>query len=212
MRLGFILAAALLSSPTVLAQPFGISTDQFETSDFSIQLLEQDHDVVPIEKEHGWLVVNTQVDTPYVLRLTNTTSERIMVVISLNGKDPFTGERAMLGTRGQVIDPGKSLEIDTAKARKKQPTTPLLLDPTREFGVIHVISFRERMDYPHLLPWSDALSRRVGGSVRIGPGGKSDLQWVPPSGAPFRKMSQDPASRVHIEYGERNSVSSRNRR
>lgn len=106
----------------------------------------------------------------YAVRLTNTTGERVLVVLSVDGVNAVTGETADPRQGGYVLDPWESTEItgwrkslddvaqfvftessDSYAARTGRP---------RNVGVIGVAAFRERrpmrvMPAPHP-PYAEA--------------------------------------------------------
>ena len=198
MRFRAFLASALLAVGC-LGQAHASTMTQIASPDFSLAVHDATGQPLPIRSRSGWAKIEPHADQPHTVVLTNTTNERIAIIASIDGVDPFSGKKAYLGQKVRVLDPGKTLVIGHMHHRKMGKQA-LRFDRTRKVGTIDVIAYREDMTYPHLFAWSDDLQKQVGGEVRPG-AGRGELLWLPPSGAPFRKRSVEPSSALHLEYG-----------
>src|SRR5690606_21573857 len=98
----------------------------------------------------------------YAVRLTNTTGERVLVVLSVDGVNAITGQTAAPSQAGYVLDPWETAEIagwrkslddiaqfvftdlpDSYAARTGRPD---------DVGVIGIAVFRERVSRPVYAP------------------------------------------------------------
>lgn len=159
-----------------------------------VRALAPDGQPAALSMVRGYLRLMGDKGTDYAIEMTNLTRERIMVILAIDGIDPRNGKRAYIGQRGIVLDPGASRRISN-RMRKGQ-VEDLLFD--REEGKVTLGVFREKMDYPHLLPWNPRLQEKVGGQSWFDPQTRKNL-WLPPSGAPFRKLTDEPKY-VYFEY------------
>lgn len=206
MRFSAFLATLLLAF-TCLFPVRAADKTALSAGDFSLAVHDATGQPLPIRTRSGWSKIEPLPGHPYSVVITNTTTERIAIVASIDGVDPYSGKKAYRGQKVRVVDPGKTLVISQMNHRKTGKRD-LHLDPTRKVGSIDVIAYRENMTYPHLFAWSDDLQKQVGGEVR--PGTKrGELLWLPPSGAPFRKRSVEPNTSLHLEYGYSETVKER---
>ncbi len=112
---------------------------------------------LPAYPHRGDTWVAGQPGHRYAVRLTNTTGERVLVVLSVDGVNAVTGETAAPSQAGYVLDPWETAEIagwrkslddiaqfvftdhgDSYAARTGRP---------RNVGVIGVAAFREARPY-----------------------------------------------------------------
>lgn len=151
--------------------------------------------LAPLKLLHGYRVAHLAKGAPYALRLTNTSLERVMVVVALGGRDPFTGKKAYRGQKGRVIEPGETLAVSEYREGKKSVRPLFENQPDR--SSVDVAVFYERTDYPLILPGMDTppFGRE---NYAVGADGKR--RWMPPKGYPFRKRSEEPSSFVHLPY------------
>ncbi len=105
-------------------------------------------------RDHGRPVVAGRPGARYALRLTNTSGQRVLAVVAIDGVNVITGETARPDQRGYVFDPGQRYDITgwrksdrdvapfefTALADSYAARTGRPLD----VGVIGVAVFRER--------------------------------------------------------------------
>ena len=148
----------------------------------------------------------------YGVRLTNSSSERVLVVLSVDGVNAVTGETAHPSQAGYVLEPWQSSEIagwrksyediaqfvftdlpDSYAARTGRPD---------DVGVIGIAVFTEarpiRYDYPTAPPVaSDARERQSGSSAK---GSSSSAAAAPAA----ESMGRDEAAqRMGTGHGER---------
>lgn len=100
----------------------------------------------------------------YAVRLTNTTGERVLVVLSVDGVNAISGEDADPGQGGYVLDPWQSTEIAGWRKSMQDVAQFYFTDLPDSYaartgrpgnvGVIGVAAFRERVRQlrPHA-PW-----------------------------------------------------------
>lgn len=193
-----LLACLLSAAPSLFAQSLDPLPNAIQTPTLKVEMLNGEQ---PMELTifRGYRRATGRVDQPYSLRLSNLTDERVWVAIAIDDINPRTGERATQGQPGFIIDPGQSRVIEHQKNKDGQ--RPLTFSKTEDNkpGKIAMAIFRERMDYPHSMPWNAETEARVGGSVRFDAKTKRTT-WLPPSGASFRKMSLEPEQRMYFEY------------
>lgn len=193
------LAFALLASAPLFAHD-RYNPDPFALHNHSLKVEVLNADNQPIElASNRYRSAQGKLNSHYALRLTNPTNERVWVVVSINGINPSNGRRAYQGQPGIVLDPGESRVIDTQRLNGE--TKPLTFTRMNEdiHGKIAIGVFRERMDYPHRRPWGADTQARYGGTVQQDPQTRA-ITWAPPSGARFRKLTDEPEQRIYFEY------------
>lgn len=162
----------------------------------------------------------------YAVRLTNTTGERVLVVVSVDGINAVTGQTADPAQAGYVLDPWETAEItgwrksvddvaqfvftdlaDSYAARTGRP---------RNVGVIGVAAFRERRHAwtspPPVArhessdnaaaPQSGERAKsesRAQPSQRLGTG-HGDREWAPVGSTAFVRNSRHPVQISEIRY------------
>lgn len=151
---------------------------------------------LPLTTKGGWLHAALPSKTDLGLRLTNTGEGRLLVVVSINGMDPFTGRRAYQGQPGKVIEPGQSVVMRRGKFHKKADFEPIL-PANKDDGAISVAIFEERTDYPLVLP---NMEPPPFGPENYKVGKDGVRRWVPPPRYPFRKVSAEPSEFLFVQY------------
>ena len=135
----------LAAVPSALAATNLVRVDVLDRDDGSVLHVWRDHGGRP--------VVAGRPGARYALRLVNTSGERVLVVVAIDGVNVVTGETAGVGQRGYVLDPWQRTEItgwrksndevaafeftslsDSYAARTGRPL---------DVGVIGVAAFRE---------------------------------------------------------------------
>ena len=209
-----LVAAALLAAvPSVHATSTGPAADPTENSwknphqrSFIQQGLVK-MEVVTGTPESGWTALPFRLShgragatlsshqTPK-LRLTNESEGRVMLILSVNGINPYTGRKAYQGEKGQVLEPGATLLVEEGKISRKAEWSPIL-PANQEKGTVAVAVFHERTDYPLTLP--NTTSPPFGPETfRTGADGV--LRWVPPKGYPFRRVEEYPTALLQMDY------------
>ena len=168
----------------------------------------------------------------YSVRLANTTGERVLVVLSVDGVNAVTGQNASPAQAGYVLEPWESAEIsgwrksmddiaqfvftdlgDSYAARTGRP---------QNVGVIGVAVFQELQRRPYPLP-SPPVARKNGyeqeGSKAAAPAaemesaadsiaqqrmgtGHGEREWSPVGQTHFQRASPRPAQVSEIRYDE----------
>lgn len=132
-----------------------------------------------------------------VFRLTNHTNERLQIVFTFNRLNPMTGRPAILQDNGFVLDPKQILVIAEGRLSKRKKDKPVRLFAQNPEGFFHFAVFKERTDYPLILP-----------SMTPPPYGKDNFvvengvrRWVPPARYPFRRLQDMPNYGLYGTYG-----------
>ena len=142
----------------------------------------------------------------YSVRLTNTTGERVLVVLSVDGVNAVSGQTAAISQGGYVLDPWETAEIagwrkslddiaqflftdlpDSYAARTGRPD---------DVGVIGIAVFKERRMQPYYPsaapPIASSRAREQGASKAAAPAAESD-----------RAMAETAQQRLGTGHGER---------
>jgi hypothetical protein len=130
-----------------------------------VEVLDRDSgDVLRVWHDHGRPVVAGRPGARYALRLVNTSGERVLAVVAIDGVNVVTGETASVGQRGYVLDPSQRTEItgwrksnDEVAAFEFTPLSDSYAARTGrplDVGVIGVATFREapRMEISETAP------------------------------------------------------------
>lgn len=136
----------------------------------------------------------------YSVRLTNTTGERVLVVLSVDGVNAVTGQTAAPSQGGYVLDPWESTEIagwrkslddvaqfvftdlpDSYAARTGRPDN---------VGVVGIAVFRERQARPVYAPYEPPIAmgeaRRESSGNKAAPSARAADSMAEPEAAPQR--------------------------
>lgn len=131
-----------------------------------------------------------QEGSPYSLRIHNPLDERIRVLVSIDGVNPFTGRRAMMADAGVVIGPGESKTIAPNIPPNRLPQ-PAMVSPAKgHVSKINVAFFREVRSRPV-----------VAAHMKLPPASTHPTKWVPPEGTRFYSRTKDPESIVYHQVG-----------
>ena len=151
---------------------------------------------IPLQVTYGRSRATLSPQQKAGIRLTNTSEGRVMVIVSINGINPYTGRKAYQGQSGLVIEPGASLLVDQGKTDRKSDWSPIL-PAAQDEGTIAVAVFHERRDYPLVLPNMEAPPFGPE-TFRVGADGLQ--RWVPPMNYPFRRIAEHPTALIHMDY------------
>lgn len=218
--------AAAIASPVASAQLVRMDVVDRDTGQW---LPEYNH------RREGWIA--GMPGHRYGVRLTNTTGERVLVVLSVDGVNAVTGQTAHPSQAGYVLEPWQSTEItgwrksyndvaqfvftslpDSYAARTGRPDN---------IGTIGVAVFRERA-YVRPMPMpappiargnSDAaksarsVSPAAGNAYesqaqRIGTG-HGEREWSPTRSTEFVRASTQPNQVTQLRYDSPNALASR---
>lgn len=152
---------------------------------------------LPLPMAQGRLRPQLPSDASHLgLRVTNVSQGRILVVVSINGLDPRTGQKAYQGQPGYVLLPGQAWVLKQGKLKKKGPLSPILATGKPQ-GNISIAVFPERTDYPLLLP---GMTPPPFGPENYRVGSDGVRRWVPPARYPFRKEKAEPSDFLYMDY------------
>ena len=143
---------------------------------------------LPLQVTYGRSRATLSPEQNAGLRLTNTSEGRVMLIVSINGIDPYTGRKAYQGQSGLVLEPGASMLVEQGKTSRKSDWSPVL-PASRNEGTIAVAVFHERRDYPLVLPNMEAPPF---GPETFRVGADGIRRWVPPMNYPFRRIAEHP--------------------
>lgn len=148
-----------------------------------------------VEKGVARFVVKSPNTTFF--RLTNNSNERVQVIFTFNRLNPMTGRMAVLRDNGFVMGPHQVLVISQGRLSKKKSDNPVNLFSSHPDGSFHFAVFKERTDYPLILPNMTPPPHRsenfvVENGVR---------RWVPPHRYPFRRIQELPNYGFYATYG-----------
>lgn len=168
----------------------------------------------------------------YAVRLTNTSGERLLVVLSVDGVNAISGQTAATEQSGYVLEPGQSAEIDGWRKSMQRVAQFVFTDVGDSYaartgrpddiGVIGAAVFRERPARP--LPPPIALPRAYDNAAKAsGEASAADAaapmagsrsapqrigtghgasQWSPVDSTPFRRASSRPSEIVSVRYDD----------
>lgn len=157
-RLALPLAAALAALATLPAQAVGRLTD--------IQVIDRESgEVLPVYRHRGEHWVAGRSGTRYAVALRNTSADRVLGVVSVDGVNVVSGETAALNQTGYVLGPWQSYQvIGWRKSGSEIAAFHFTASPASyaertgrpaNVGVIGVALFREKLaPSPVLLPRS----------------------------------------------------------
>ena len=150
-RRGLLATSALAALLNLAAVPAALAAGNL----VRVEVLDRDNgDTLRVWRDHrGGAVVAGRPGARYAVRLINTTGERVLAVVAIDGVNVVTGETASAAQRGYVLDPWQRAEItgwrksndevaafeftslsDSYAARTGRPL---------DVGVIGVAAFRE---------------------------------------------------------------------
>jgi len=187
-----------------------------------VDVLDRDvGDTLRVWRDHGRPVVAGRPGSRYALRLVNTTGERVLAVVAIDGVNVVSGETAGVGQRGYVLGPYQRTEIigwrksdnevaafeftalsDSYAARTGRPD---------DVGVIGVAAFREaplreisRTDLP--APMVPAPVARSGGDTGLAKAAPGATMAAPPladaAAEPEARRSRDALGAVSADRAQ----------
>ncbi len=110
-RRGLLLAAAALAV-LAIAPGCGAAVPDVAPHLVQVQVLDRDGaGALPVYRDHGRPVVAGRPGARYAVRLRNTSGQRVLAVVAIDGVNVVTGETAGVGQRGYVLEPWQSTEI-----------------------------------------------------------------------------------------------------
>jgi hypothetical protein len=188
----------------------------------ALQLVDRDAaQALPEYRHRGQAWVAGTPGHRYAVRLTNTTGERVLVVLSVDGVNAVSGETAAPSQAGYVLGPWESAEIAGWRKSLDDIAQFVFTDLTDSYaartgrpdnvGVVGIAVFRERQRRP--LPPALAASpqaKAAGASAdramaseampqRIGTG-HGPREWAPVGQTTFERSSSAPQQLSQLRY------------
>lgn len=219
-RLLFALAAIAACTPATARAPLPVQP--------LVELALVDRDTAQVLPEYrhrgrGWVA-----GTPghrYAVRLTNTTGERVLVVLSVDGVNAVSGQTAAPSQAGYVLGPWESTEIGGWRKSLDDIAQFLFTDLPDSYaartgrpdnvGVVGIAVFRERWQRPlpaPAPPVAAAPQAKAGASAdramameampqRIGTG-HGQREWAPVGQTSFDRASSRPDQIRQLRYDD----------
>jgi hypothetical protein len=170
----------------------------------------------------------------YSVRLTNTTSERVLVVLSVDGVNAVTGQTASPSQAGYVLGPWQSAEIAGWRKSREAVAQFVFTDLPDSYaartgrpdnvGVIGIAVFRERprpsahpVPAPPIANERRAMDKAAAPSAaadnaygatqpqRIGTG-HGEREWSPVGQTTFERASSRPSQLTQLRYDDRDAL------
>ena len=219
-----LLATCALAAVLDLA---GVACAHADARFVQVDVVDRDNGgVLRVWRDHGRPVIAGRPGARYAVRLVNTTGQRVLAVVAIDGVNVVSGETASTGQRGYVLEPWQRTEItgwrksdnevaafeftalsDSYAARTGRP---------QDVGVIGVAVFREAPQLevsdnrlpPPIAPLPSLPLPRAEGMAKAAqePGAARDAaaQGATTSAAPAaRSMAPQPAERLGTGHGAR---------
>ena len=213
-----LLATCALAAVLNLA---GVACAQADARLVQVDVVDRDNGgVLRVWRDHGRPVIAGRPGTRYAVRLVNTTGQRVLAVVAIDGVNVISGETASTGQRGYVLEPWQRTEVtgwrksdnevaafeftalpDSYAARTGRP---------QDVGVIGVAVFREAPQLevsdnrPLPPPLAPLPSPRAEGLAKAAqePGAARDAaaQAAAPAA---RSMAPPPTERLGTGHGAR---------
>ena len=210
-----LLATCALAAVLNLA---GVACAQADARLVQVDVVDRDNGgVLRVWRDHGRPVIAGRPGRRYAVRLVNTTGQRVLAVVAIDGVNVISGETASTGQRGYVLEPWQRTEVtgwrksdnevaafeftalpDSYAARTGRP---------QDVGVIGVAVFREapQLEVSDNRPLPPPLpSPRAEGLAKAAqePGAARDAaaQAAAPAA---RSMAPPPTERLGTGHGAR---------
>jgi hypothetical protein len=197
-RHGALAAAAITAAVAPLAAACAASLASVDIYDRS------DQQTLDVYRHRGRQYVVGQPGNEYAIRIRNTTSGRVLAVVSVDGVNVVTGETAAPDQSGYVIEPGGYVNIQGWRKDLERTAAFYFSDPSDAYasrtgrpddlGVIGVALFREREDH-----WR--YSREQDAAAAPSPRQESSAQRVE-----FERASTRPDRRIVLRYDRRENL------
>jgi len=149
-RHGALAAAAITAAVAPLAASCAASVARVDLYDRT------DQQTLDVHRHRGRQYVVGQPGNEYAIRIRNTSSGRVLAVVSVDGVNVVTGETAAPDQSGYVIEPGGYVNIQGWRKDLERTAAFYFSDPgdayasrtgrPDDLGVIGVALFRERED------------------------------------------------------------------
>ena len=161
----------------------------------------------------------------YAVRLANTTGERVLVVLSVDGVNAVSGETAAFDQAGYVLDPWETAEIDGWRKSLDDVARFVFTDLGDSYsartgrpddvGVIGIAVFRVRRPEPvavvpgpaapqRAAPAAEAAADAAGAAKarqQLGTG-HGERAWAPVSRTAFERATRRPEQLTRLRYDD----------
>lgn len=166
----------------------------------------------------------------YAVRLANTTGERVLVVLSVDGVNAVTGETAAPGQAGYVLGPWETAEIAGWRKSLDDVAEFLFTDVPDSYaartgrpadvGVIGIAVFREAPPAPPIVLQGEARAQAPAARAEAATAdataapqqlgtGHGQRAWSPVGRTHFVRASRSPAQLRQLRYDDAESLAAR---
>jgi hypothetical protein len=202
---------------------FSRHTQNFNAGPLQIEVTDAQQTQLPSYHHQGKFYILGRHHQRYMIKVTNTTSQRYEVVLTVDGRDVINGQPGAYRHRGYVIDPYETIDVEGFRRSSTEVATFRFTTPgdsyasrmgsRQNIGVIGAAVFaeRSRIRVPHRRFKPSARLRKSSGALS----GQYDAEDVAPSrggglGSASHSMSAKKSSRrrshqseIGTQYGER---------
>ncbi len=218
------LAAAALVAALLTIHP---AQAGHRSAQVALELFDRDTgQVLPIHAHRGRAHVPGTPGHRYAVRLRNSSAERVLVVLSVDGVNAVTGEDAAPGQSGYVLEPGQSADINGWRKSLSDVAQFVFTDLHDSYaartgrpanvGVVGIAVFREKQR-PASPPLASAplqerskssaeaseLRDEAQGASRALGTGHGQREWAPTRHTAFERASRRPAQVTELHYDSR---------
>ena len=208
----------------------------FHTNSLEVQVVDADHHQLPSYHHRGGLYVMGRHHQRYMIKVTNHHSQRVEVVLTVDGRDVINGKPGAFHHRGYVVDPYETIFVEGFRRSADEVATFRFTTPGDSYaqrmgagenvGVIGVAAFHEQSaystypqyradDYDATADFDECTAGTCGrSSGNIAPSPAEERSISPKrksTRAPStRAPSARPRSEIGTRYGERRHSRSHN--
>ena len=168
--------------------------------------------VLPLHPHQGQLWVAGERGHAYAVRLRNTTGQRVLVVLSVDGVNAVSGEQAAPDQTGYVLDAWESTDIAGWRKSNEDVAQFVFSTPRNSYaartgraenlGVIGIAVFRDG-DAPRWTPRRGVLHGPMAAAETVDTPSASPSPQAKPS--PASRAAPAPAQGLGTAHGERES-------
>jgi hypothetical protein len=227
------LGVALLLLPlTSLAQQYGRHGSDAAGRLVELQVVDRaSYQSLPLYRWRSMQFVAGELGSPYSLRLTNKTGQRVMVVLAVDGINVLSGKNAAAhpSDGGYVLGPWETAEVAGWRKSMNQVAQFYFTRPGNSYagqtgrrgqvGVIGAAVFQEAYVRPPVtiqrsedaagMPAPSAPAMEKQQSSRSAGTGHGRNEWSPVQSTHFRAISNTPVETIRIDYDTPDGLVSR---